>query len=141
MILIRDIKLVRGTIRTLVGLLEEIEVSARDGFSVHDHVDSVAQAGDIEVIPFPGGFHGVFQWLNQVVDGAGIVVAGRLGVIDGNLDAVKADIFAGTRSQRGRPDKYAAVAAGTDFEVEREQKLGPLLGVDEHVMSALMRVE
>jgi hypothetical protein len=141
MILECDIKFMGGAIRTFVRFFEEVEVGSRDGLSIYDHVNPIAQARDVEVIPFAGRFHGVLERFDQIINGARVVVTGGLGIVDGNLNAVETDVFAWTRGEGSGANKNAAVAAGTDLKVEREQKLGPLLGVNEHVMPALVRVE
>src|SRR5689334_19356672 len=93
------------------------------------------------MVPFPDRFHGVPCRLSEIVDRAGVVIAGAGSVIDGNLDAVEADIFAGARRERSGADKDAAVATFADLEIEREDEVGPLLRVDKHVVAALVWVE
>ena len=67
--------------------------------------------------------------------------AGCRGVVDGNLEAVEADVLTWARCQRIGPDKDATVAALADLEVKRQDKVSPHLLVDHHVATGLVRVD
>ena len=79
--------------------------------------------------------------LEDVALKAGVVVARAVRVVDGDLEAVEADVLAGARLQGEGADEDAAVAALTDFEVEVEDEVAPRLVVDHHVAAALVRVD
>src|SRR2546425_3146685 len=57
MVFVSDVKFVRRSVRTLVRFSELVEVCARDGFTVQDHFDAIADASDLGVVPFSDGLH------------------------------------------------------------------------------------
>lgn len=136
-----DVELMGGAVRPQVRFVEKAQIGFGHGFAVEQNGDVIFVAGDFDMVPFAGGFHGVFGGFDQVVNRAGVVEAGALGVVDGDFDAIKADVFAGARIQRGGADEDSTIAMGTDFEVENENEILPLLSMDEHVMAAFVRVE
>ena len=141
MILVGDVELMFGTVGSVVGNRPLVQVHPRDNLPVKLDRKLWPVARDLHMVPLANGLHDVFRRFDQVVDRAGIVVAGRLGVVDRDLDAVEADILARPRREGMRQDKYATVAASTDLEIECEHKVRPDLTVNEHITTASMRIE
>ena len=58
-------------------------------------------------------------------------------VVDGDLDAVEADVLAGPGRQRRGPDEDPAVALRADLEVEGQHEVLQGLLVDQHVVAGV----
>src|SRR5262245_5320105 len=118
MAFVSHVEFVRAPIRTLVGFRELIEVGTRDRLTIEDDFNPVANARNLDVVPFAGGLHGVPCRLDQIIDGARIVITCARRIVDGDFNAVEADILPWARSERSRRDEYPAVAAWADLEVQ-----------------------
>ncbi len=117
MVLVGDVELVRRAVGPLVLLRPLIQVHVRHLLAVEFHVDQILVAGDDDVVPLSHRLHGVLLRRDEVVERAGIVQARAGGVIDGDFDAVEADIFPRTRRQGEGADEDAAVALRADLEI------------------------
>src|SRR5438552_3335481 len=69
------------------------------------------------------------------------MIAGAGSVIDRDFDPVPSHVLSRTRCERGGANKNPAVAAFADLEIERQQKVFPLLGVNEHIVAGLVRIQ
>src|SRR5262249_12566974 len=127
--------------RTAVGRGPLVEVHPVDQFAVELDGELRPIAGDDNLVPLAGRLHGVPGRFDQIVEGPGVVIAGRGCVVDGDLDAVIANVLARARYKRIRPDEDPAVAAFADLEVQRQYKVGPGFMVDHHVTAAAVRID
>src|SRR5205814_1220258 len=75
------------------------------------------------------------------VDRSRVMKTGGLRIVDGNLDSVKAHIFAGAGSEWKRADEDAAVALLADLEIERKLEVVMNLVVNQHVPAAFVRID
>src|SRR5262245_3384513 len=97
--------------------------------------------GNLDMIPLTDRVHRIANRLHQVVNGTGIVITGTGCIVDRDLNSVEADVFPGTRRQGGSKDENAAITLETDLEIEGQDKVLPLLGVNQHIVTGFMRVE
>ena len=66
---------------------------------------------------------------------------GGLGIVDGNLDTIKADILTRPWCKRICPDEDPAVAALADLEVKRKHEVSPGPLMNQHVATATVWVQ
>jgi hypothetical protein len=57
----------RRPIRPFVGLGELIEIDRVHLLAVEHNLDTRAAAGDLDVIPFAHGPHGIARWFREIV--------------------------------------------------------------------------
>ena len=63
MVLEGDVEFVRRAIRAFVRFSKLVEINMVDLFPIQNYVNETTYAGDLDMIPFAGWFHGVFSWL------------------------------------------------------------------------------
>ena len=141
MISIGNIEFMLAAVRAFVGFCKLAQIRPGHLFAVERHVDQVAAACDLDVIPFADGLHGVLGRFDQIVDGARIVVARPRRIVDRDFQSIEADIFSGAGGQREGADEDSAVAAFADFEIDRSHEVVPLLRMHKHVVTGLVGVE
>lgn len=74
-----------------------VEIHAAHTFSVQFRFDQVVSANQAKPVPITRWPHGVTLGPHQIANGAHVVAACSCGVVDGNLQAVTAHIFARQR--------------------------------------------
>jgi hypothetical protein len=78
---------------------------------------------DHDVVPIASGFHRVLRGLYQVIDCTSIVVTGCLTIVDGDLDAVIANVFTWAWREWKSSHVDTAVASLADFEIKGQDKV------------------
>ncbi len=137
MILVDDVEFVVGAVRAFVGGGPLIEIRSSNLDVVHFDSDQVLIAGDFQVVPFALWFHRVLRRLHKIVESPSVVEVVGCCVVDGNFESVEAHILAFSRLQRKRTNEDAAVALGTNFEVQRQREVVVNLFVDQHVVAGM----
>src|SRR5262249_5773184 len=115
MVLVGDVELVLRAIGADVRLRPLVGVHPRHLLAVQLHGDYVLIAGDDDVVPLSHRLQHLLARLDQIVDRAGVVVAGPASVVDGDLQPVEADVLALPRCQGRGTDEDAAVASFRDL--------------------------
>jgi hypothetical protein len=96
-VLVGDVELVARAIRALVHVIPFVNVNAIRSLAIYIHFDQISVASDLDVVPLTDGFHRIVVGGDEVVNRARVVKAGRLRVVDGNLDPVEAHVLIGSR--------------------------------------------
>ncbi len=138
---IGDVKFVLTAIRPAVGECESGEVNMVDVCPVQYDGELRVARGDLDLIPFTDGAHGVSCRLGKIIKSAGIVKPGIERIVDGDFQSIEANVFSGARCQRRSPDEYPAVAVRRDFEVKPEDKVRPFLLVNQHIVARTMWIQ